>query len=196
MIKRNQKFGLLAMLMVVMLLFSSATCYAAGNGNGHGNGNGKGHGDGTGGGGGQDKPLVVTSCSVDGAADVAVDEIIKLEFSKNVADVTVLEDNAACISVVDSEGNPATYTVTANEEFDERQILYVNCQLENDTTYTVNVSKKIIAKNMKNKLDKDYSFTFTTEKGSNNTTVAVIIIVILAGACIGYVYNRKKKNTK
>lgn len=208
MIKRNQKYGILAILMVVMLLFSSATGYAKGDGSGGGSGNG------SGGGSGQNEPLVITSCDVDGATDVAVDKTIELTFNKNVADVTVLDKNAKCISVKDAKGNPATYTVTADEEFDARQTLYVNCELDPDTTYTINVSKDITAKNMKNKLDKDYSFTFTTaaakdtdeqakepatentesEESQSNSTVIVVIVVILAAAIgFGYFYSRKKK---
>lgn len=207
MIKRNQKYGILAILMVVMLLFSSATGYAKGDGSGGGSG------DGSGGGPGKSEPLVITSCDVDGATDVAVDKTIELTFNKNVADVTVLDQNAECISLQDADGNPAKYTVTADEEFEARQILHINCELDPDTTYTLNVTKDVTARNMKNKLDKDYSFTFTTaaaagdtdaeepaaenaesEESQSNTAVIIVIVVILAAAIgFGYAHSRKKR---
>ncbi|MDK2868625.1 MAG: hypothetical protein PWP38_2940, partial [Clostridiales bacterium] len=137
-------------LVLVCLLMMGITSFAEG-------GNG---------GGGGDNPLTLESVDVENGLDaVGVNEIIYLNFSNNVVNLSVKDANAACFSMVDSTGAPANFLTFFGDD-------QVNRDIRNTIeirpfgawtageTYTLNISKELAAKNG-NALGEDQQVTFT-----------------------------------
>lgn len=94
---------LLALLVLARLLLPAA--YAANAG------------DGSGGGENSDNPLELISCSpADGTADLPLDMAVTMEFSKNVVNLAVKEQNKDCFSVADSSGQPVPIVVEMGDD--------------------------------------------------------------------------------
>ena len=126
--------NLLKVLMFTIICVCSlnVAVYAAG-----GDGTGNGDGSGT----GRDKALVLKECSIeDGSVDLPKDLNIDLIFNKNVADLSVSENNEKAISIKDKDGNSAVYTVIFPEEHEKRRMIMVSAELEPSKDYVLTVS--------------------------------------------------------
>lgn len=73
--------------------------------------------DGSGGGENSDNPLELVSCSpASGTADLPLDCTISMDFSKNVVNLAVKEQNMSCFSVTDSTGQLVPIVVEMGDD--------------------------------------------------------------------------------
>ncbi len=116
------------------------------------------------GGQGQSEPLQLEECNIyDGMVDVPVNFTISMRFTKNVADITVRDQNASGISLTAQDGSTVNYSIYFPDEFENRNWIHLNVNLNRETTYTLHLSTSIMARNGINYLYQDYYITFTTE---------------------------------
>ena len=114
-----------------------------------------------------DKALSLkTSTPENGTTGVALDASLELEFSNNVVNMKVAENNKECFTLVDNTGLPAAITVIIPDDQIEPEkkrliILSPVSLLHPGTTYTIVVSPALIAKNG-NALEEETLITFTT----------------------------------
>lgn len=114
---------------------------------------------------GPDALFNISSCSIsNGMQNVPLKTTITISFTKNVADFTVRDRNMGCVSITDQNGAGADFVMRVSDSFDQRRNMYADCNFLPETTYTLQISSNVIAKNMENTLDRSYSYTFTTEK--------------------------------
>ena len=196
--KKNFKFLGKMATVVALCLSMSVVAFAEG-----GNGSGGGKGDGSGGGNGQNAPLVLEECSIeDGQKDVPTDCKIMLSFSKNVAELSVREQNEKAISLKKSNGESATYEVIFPDEFDSRRNIEINATLSPQESYVLAIDQTLVAKNGVNTLDKIYEINFTTEnshaatqeaEAGSNTLVIATIAVVVVGVVVIIAVSKKKK---
>lgn len=74
-------------------------------------------GEGEGGGLNQDEPLTLISCNLlDEQKDVPQDIVIEMQFSKNVVNMAVAENNKSCISLTDADGNAVAAEVKMGDD--------------------------------------------------------------------------------
>ncbi len=121
-------------------------------------------GDGSGGG---DDPLALESSSIpDGTAgvDISTDQIT-LTFSKNVVNMTVKENNAACFTITaDGAAVPFTVEMADDQLYRELRrdiVLRFGAELKPAATYTVTVSSDLMSKSGVY-LGKEVTVKFTT----------------------------------
>lgn len=86
------------------------------------------------------------------AADVELDSNIKLLFNKNVVNMTVKENNSKCIKLKDEDGQvvPSELIFPDDQvEPDKKREIYIDPaeDLKENTTYTVEISPDMLAKN-------------------------------------------------
>ncbi|WKY48724.1 Ig-like domain-containing protein [Eubacteriaceae bacterium ES3] len=189
---------------IITLVMINVSVFAAG---GDGTGGGSGSGDGTGGGSGQ--PLtIVASTPADGATDVAIDDVITLEFSKNVAYLTVRDDNLTAVSIYNGETLvPAEVTMADDQlEPDLRNFMTITPSepLEEATTYTIKV-EPIVTSKSGDVLESAVEINFTTAGGvedvvttmADNTTssnsILIFAIIGLLVIVIAVVLVKRKK---
>lgn len=112
-------------------------------------------GDGTGGGDGKNRdiPLTLENASIaDGAADIAVNETIQLNFNKNICNVTVLANNKTCFHLTDENGTavPIRLIFPDNQvQKDYRREVFVRParDLAKNARYRLSVDSTLRAKN-------------------------------------------------
>lgn len=126
-------------------------------------------GDGSGTGGGKDEPLgIVSSNPANNQKNVARNTEIVLEFSKNVVNMAVSENNLKCFSLKTKAGKTAAIKVVmADDQINPEgkntiKILPVG-KLKAGTTYVLTISSKLKSKSGAT-LGKDKKITFTTKK--------------------------------
>lgn len=133
-------------------------------------------------GGGADEPLTIVAATItDGQKDVPKNQEITFEFSKNVVNLTVQENNQKCFTVTDQSGQPVGFTVVMADDQIEREKrnfigITINEGLQTGETYTIAISKNLMAKNGQS-LDQDYTYGFSVEgaaKAETTTSDAVI----------------------
>lgn len=123
-------------------------------------------GTGTGTGTGSSDPLAVVSATIqDGQKDVSPSQEITFVFSKNVANLTVKENNEKSFTVTDHSGKPVGFTVLIADDQLEREKrndinIIIDGGLKAGEDYTIAISKNIMAKNGES-LDQDYTYGFT-----------------------------------
>lgn len=128
-------------------------------------------------GGGADEPLtIVTATIADGQKDVPQNQEIIFEFSKNVVNLTVKENNQKCFTVTDQSGQPVGFTMVMADdqiERDKRNFIgiTVNEGIQAGETYTIAISKNLMAKNGQS-LDRDYRYGFTVAGGAKAETAS------------------------
>ncbi|MGB7446599.1 MAG: Ig-like domain-containing protein [Dethiobacteria bacterium] len=148
-------------------------------------------GDGSGAG----KPLEIVSSSIsDGETDVPLDREIKFVFSKNIANITVAENNRQCFTMTDSSGNTVPIEVIIFDDQLEREkrndIVVKPESLREGEQYTIAISPNLQAKSG-DKLEKEVKYTFSTvgfdsEAGGESSSpwiyiaVAIVVIAVLA----------------
>lgn len=102
---------------------------------------------------GKAEPLALSASSVaDGASDVAVDTSIKLDFTKNVVNLQVKDNNKTCFSVTDSQGNQVPIVVSMGDDQVDREVrntIYVSPTQTwpAGETLTLTISGNLMAKN-------------------------------------------------
>ncbi len=115
----------------------------------------------------RNNPLVLISSSpLDGAKDIPVQTEIILNFSKNIAHMTVRDGNIKCFSLVDAEGKPvqADIVIADNQiEPEKRRDVHLRPlhDLEPGVTYTVIVAPSFQSKS-EVKLGEELKISFTT----------------------------------
>lgn len=128
-------------------------------------------------GGGADQPLTIVAATIaDGQQEVPENQEITFEFSKNVVNLTVQENNKSCFTITDQRGNPVAFTVVMADDQLEREKrnfigVAVNDGLKAGESYTIVISQKLMAKNGQS-LDRDYRYTFTVAGAAKTETVA------------------------
>ena len=126
-----------------------------------------GSGDGSGGGANSGQALRLTASSVaDGQKDVPPDAVIDLEFSNNVVNISVAENNRDCFVLRDDQGSIAPAAVVIGDEQTDPTIkrnisIVPAAPLEPGTVYTLLIKQNLSAKNG-NTLAGDVAITFTT----------------------------------
>ncbi|WP_209341803.1 Ig-like domain-containing protein [Flavonifractor sp. AGMB03687] len=102
---------------------------------------------------GQSEPLALSASSVaDGASNVAVDTSIKLDFTKNVVNLQVKDNNKTCFSVTDSQGNQVPIVVSMGDDQVDREVrntIYISPAQTwpAGETLTLTISGNLMAKN-------------------------------------------------
>lgn len=102
---------------------------------------------------GKAQPLSLSSSSVaDGATNVAADTAIQLDFTKNVVNLTVKDNNMTCFSVTDSAGAAVPIVVSMGDDQvdrDVRNTIYVSPAQAwpAGETLTLTISGDLMAKN-------------------------------------------------
>ena len=102
---------------------------------------------------GKAQPLALSSSSVaDGATNVAADTAIRLDFTKNVVNLTVKDNNKTCFSVTDSTGAAVPIVVSMGDDQvdrDVRNTIYVSPAQTwpAEETLTLTISGDLMAKN-------------------------------------------------
>ena len=149
-----------------------------------------GNGDGSGGGSG--KPLTLVASSVENnQQNVPTDSEILLEFSKNVVNFTVKEENAKCFSLVDDKGNNVNIEVVMGDDQVDSSIKNFITRapekLEKDTVYTITIDSKITSKSGVN-MEKDEIITFSTGENNQNVNepakMSTAVICLLTGVLV------------
>lgn len=152
-------------LLILILTLIPVSSFASG-GDGTGGGNGQGLGK------NKDIALTLEHTSVkDGAADIAINETIQLDFNKNISNVTVLATNKKCFHLTDAAGNAVAIRLIfpdSQVQHDYREQVFIT-PLENlkaNTQYRISVDITLAAKNGTT-IDNAHTITFTT--GSKTT---------------------------
>lgn len=203
--------SVLTFLLVLLLTvsFGGSALAAGGNGSGGGSGSGDGSGQaattettipgsGDGTGGGSEEPLALVSMTPSsGTADVAVDAVITLEFSKNVAYATVRDGNLKAVTLwADDTQVPADITMADDQlEPDLRNFITITPTeaLKEGTVYTVKVDSTLTAKSgavLSAPLEMKFTTTDPAGVAGTNTgfvlwialgalVVVVIVVIIL-----------------
>ena len=102
---------------------------------------------------GKAEPLALSASSVaDGAANVAADTSIRLDFTKNVVNLQVKDNNMTCFSVTDSGGNQVPIVVSMGDDQVDREVrntIYVSpaTAWPAGETLTLTISGNLTAKN-------------------------------------------------
>jgi len=131
MIKRNHFWQLFLALLLVAF---SVVCSFADDGEGQGGGQNR------------DEPLTLVSSNIrDGQEGVAVDAEIMLEFSKNVVNMAVAENNKSCIFLTDREGADVPIEIRMGDEQVDPTIkrlvgIVPKEPFEPDSVYTLTIS--------------------------------------------------------
>ena len=171
--RRKRLSWVLPFLLAIILAFGGGGVALAVGGDGSGGGTGTGGGTGSGAqeattetttdatatapgsgdgtGGGSDEPLMLVSATpAKDAADVAVDAVITLEFSKNVAYATVREANLKAVTLWNGNTQVPAEIAMADDQLqpDLRDFITITPAeaLKQGTTYIVNVDTTLSSK--------------------------------------------------
>ncbi|SHI34899.1 Ig-like domain-containing protein [Dethiosulfatibacter aminovorans DSM 17477] len=150
------------------------------------------------------KPLFLdVSTPEDGAADIPVEQEIKLVFSKNVVNVSVKDNNLKCFTMEDSDGYDVPIEIVMGDDQihpdQKRDIVIKPVEgLKEDMTYTIRISPDMLAKNG-NTLGEEVMVTFSTMSTNptsslstfNGTGIAMIALLIVV---IVTIFIRKRKS--
>jgi nucleoid-associated protein YgaU len=158
--KKSTIKKILLLLVTSLFVVSSTMFAAAANGGGGGGGNGNGSG------GGQEEPLAIESSNIqDGQAGVAVDEKIKITFTKNITFDSVRLGNEKAFSIVDQDGNPVEINIILADSSnrDERNNVVIEAVngFEEGKTYILTIDASLESKSGAT-LGKAETIKFTT----------------------------------
>jgi hypothetical protein len=173
--------------------------------------------EGDGSGGGQNNPLsLVSSDPSDGETDVDTNAEITMEFSKNVVNMSVRENNAKCFELKDEDSNIVPIEIIMADDQMERElrnsiIVKPVDGLKEETTYILHISSDLMSKsgaNLKSDLNINFSTGGTLEKTTSdkptenvrakpNTVANLIIIIVFVLLVAGIsIYTYRRKNIK
>ena len=156
---KNKRFSTIFLSLLIILSMFITPVYCSGGG-------------GSGGGGGSSVNLELVSSTPSSGSTIDTDSSITLVFNKNVAHDDVKSINSDSIKLVSKDGQDVPIEVIfadTNLEPEKRTEIVVKPKetLSEDTSYTLQISSSLKAKNGMN-LDKDTSVSFTT-KGVGET---------------------------
>lgn len=169
----------LLLIMTIMLIFSLFSAAEATSGN---------------------KPLFLDiSTPEDGASDIAIDQEIKLVFSKNVVNISVKDINMTCFSLEDSAGNNVPIEIVMGDDQihpDQKRDIMIKAleDLKENMTYTVKISPDMMAKNG-NTLGEEVTLSFSTistESGSSSISTPTIALVAVLISLYVVLINKRK----
>jgi|GEM_PF-1535336 len=154
---KKKSMGVLSIIAVLLLTLQMITFAEGGNGGGSGSGSGNGGGD---------NPLTLES--VDTESDInalRVDEVIYLNFSNNVVNLSVKENNMTCFAMTYDDGSPADFVAFFGDDQVDRDIRNTIEIRPADTwqagaTYHLTIKKDLTSKNGSS-LGKDKEIVFT-----------------------------------
>ena len=179
-------------MITALLLAFTVTAWSAGDGSGGGSGGGAG------------KPLEIVSSSIsNGESDVNVDREIKFVLSKNIANISVAENNRQCFTMTDSSGNTIPIEViTFDDQLEpekKNDIIVKPEALQEAEQYTITISPDLQAKSG-DKLGKEIKYTFSTvgfasEAGGNSSSsslwIYIVVIIVVVVAAVLFLKGRK-----
>ena len=158
-----KKILVFAMIMIMML---SMTVFAGDNN-------------------GQSQLMMKETIPADGAEDIPVNQEIKLSFSNNVINSTIMENNMTCLQLVDSDGNDIDIAIfMADDQIhpDQKRDIIITpaVNLAENMTYTLKINGDLSGKNG-NTLGEELTVSFSTiSTGIDPTVIAVTAIFIIA----------------
>ncbi len=122
--------------------------------------------DGDGSGGGSEEGLALVSSSpASGQKDVSTSTSIDLEFTKNVVNMTVKDNNTLCFSLYQGQQKTAITVVMADDQIEPEKKRLVSIvpeePLQPGTTYTLRISPALISKSGVS-LGQEVAVSFTT----------------------------------
>jgi len=178
-----------AVLFMVICLGYAVTGWAAGEGSG----------------GGAGSPLAIVSSTVsNGEAGVNLDREIKFVFSKNIANISVEENNHNCFSMTDSSGNMVPIEViTFDDQLESEKkndlIVKPEALLEGEQ-YTITISPDLQAKNG-DKLGEEVTYTFSTigyvsDAAGSSSQLWIYLVVIAVIIVAAFILIKGKKNAQ
>lgn len=150
---------------------------------------------------GGNNPLFINeSIPADGASNISTDTEIKINFSKNVVNLSVKDTNLKCFTMKDNEGNNIPINVVMADDQIERDkrndiILVPVNGLEEEKEYTITISSNLTAKNG-NTLGEEKIITFSTVGFVNENKIDIVkiaVIIIIAIVLIFIVTKLVKK---
>ena len=163
---------------------------------------------------GASKDFILVNSSVsDGESGVEIDRQIILQFSKNVVNISVKDNNMACFSMRDEQENDIALDVIMADDQIEREkrqeiIIVPLNKLNEAKQYTLTISENLCSKNGET-LGAPQKITFSTkgfkaeqpaaeapaETNKNNNTLMWLTAGIVAiAAFIGFMYKKKKNS--
>jgi hypothetical protein len=106
-----------------------------------------------------------------GETEVEIDRPLLFVFDSNVNNITTKENNARCFTITDETGINVPFDVILFDDQLERDLrrdiqLEIHGGMEEGKTYTVTISKDLMAKNGAT-LDEDIEITFSTTSSEN-----------------------------
>ncbi len=215
--------SILSLLFILVLSLSLSTGVFAGDGSGGGGGNGSGGGDssnetpvientdvsndiianpssGDGSGGGKSEPLsLVSSDPTEVSSEISLDTVFNLEFSKNIAYVTIRDNNIKAFTLWDNNTQvPVTVTMADDQlEPDLRNYVLVVPEedLTPDTMYTLKVDSSLASKSGA-VLSEPLELSYSTPAAVNTNSNMPIFIAIGAAILIAiiFVVSKRKKS--
>jgi hypothetical protein len=149
---------------------------------------------------GDDAVTLDTSSVKDGQTDVPVDVVVELEFTNNVVNKSVADENAACITLT-SQGEEVSIDIgMADDQVEpnkKRTIIVTPVEkLAEGTLYELKISGELSAKNG-NKIGEDIIISFITAGEAANSGFAYWWIIVVAAITVIAVltfFLLKKKN--
>ncbi|WP_461204690.1 Ig-like domain-containing domain [Clostridium sp. DL1XJH146] len=145
------------------------------------------------------KALGLEASSIKNEEEVSLDtKEITLEFSNNVINMAVKDDNMKCFDIVDGAGNSIDFEVVMGDdqiEPEKKRIITLELQeeLKAGESYKVIISSEVTAKNG-NALGEDVEINFSAEAGSSQLYLFIILAVVVIGIIL-FAINSKKKNS-
>lgn len=144
------------------------------------------------GGGGSNNPFSLkTSNPKDGQKKVSIDSDIILNFSKNVVNIIIKDNNEKCFKMLDEDGQAIPIEIImADDQIDREKrndiILAPKEPLGHGKTYTVIVAKDLMSKSGVT-LENEVTISFTTISENSGVSPAIwilatILVIILIGA--------------
>lgn len=153
---------------------------------------------------GGNNPLFINeSTPADGATDVSIDTEIKINFSKNVVNMSVKDNNAKCFSIKDNESNEVPIEVKMADDQIERDkrndiILVPTNGLQEGKKYTIIISKDLKAKNGRT-LEEEKTISFSTkgyveENDKDGQGIGFLPVIIFIALIVVILFIKKKRS--
>ncbi len=151
-----------------------------------------------------DTYLTLVSSSIeDNAVQVELEPVFTLEFSNNVVNMAVKDNNAMMFEMMDSEGNLIPLLIEMGDDQENREIRNIvivkpELPLKEGTLHTLTIKKGLKGKN-KSTLEDEIVITFATlgRSGSTEPTSSSVAMYLVYAAVIvaflGFVFRKRNK---
>ena len=146
---------------------------------------------------------LVSSSIEDNSVEVELEPVFTLEFSNNVVNMAVKENNAMMFEMKDSEGNLIPLLIEMGDDQENREtrnivVVKTEAPLKEGTLHTLTIKKGLKGKN-KTTLEDEIVITFATLGQSGNiqpTSSSVAMYLVYAAvivAFLGFVFRKRNK---